>query len=442
MRWNNITYSGWGNVLSSTAKTARPERHAHLADIIIDTARILPVGNCRSYGDAPLAAGGNAIRTERLDRLLRFDPETGILEAEAGIKLGEILRLFSPLGWMPATLPGTGMTTLGGAIANDIHGKNHHVAGSFGQHVKSITLITAEGKSRRISPKKESGLFKATIGGVGQTGLISSAKIQLSPCKSTKVIVKEQRIENLTDFMHAFETSGATYQVGWIDALAHGDALGRGIFEQAEFANPTLGKPVSRKATSLPITPPGIAVSSPFVKLFNALYFRRVPKNGREVERSLSEFFFPLDKISNWNRLYGKNGFYQFQCVIPDETAHDALRTLLTTVSDAGIASPLAVLKRMGAGRAGMLSFPMEGYTLAIDLPNKQETPKLLAELGAITEQFDGRLYLAKDGAATASMIKGMYDELPAFQTAVQKIDPEGKFVSQMSERLGLRAPS
>lgn len=439
MRWNEVTYSGWGKVLSSTAKTARPERHAHLADIIIDTQRILPVGNCRSYGDAPLAAEGNAIRTERLDRMLSFDKETGVLEAEAGIKLGEILRLFSPLGWMPAVLPGTGMTTLGGAIANDIHGKNHHVAGSFGEHVESITIITAEGKARTVSAKKDANLFRATIGGVGQTGLISSAKIKLAPCASTNVAVKESRIENLSDFMNAFETSSATYQVGWIDALASGDSLGRGIFEQAEFAGPTVGKPVSRKAASLPITPPGIAVSAPFVKLFNALYFRRVPSHGRSIERSLSEFFFPLDKVSNWNRLYGKNGFYQFQCVIPDETAKDALTALLSTVSDAGIASPLAVLKRMGSGRAGMMSFPLEGYTLAIDLPNKSETPKLLAELGSITEQYNGRLYLAKDGAATANMIAGMYDELPTFQKAVQKIDPEGKFVSQMSERLGLR---
>lgn len=439
MRWNSVTYTGWGNVLSSTAETARPERHAHLADIIIDTPKILPVGNRRSYGDAALVSDGNAIRTERLDRLLSFDDKTGVLEAEAGVTLGEILRLFSPQGWMPAVLPGTGMTTLGGAIANDVHGKNHHGAGSFGEHVRSLSLLTAEGKARSISAKKEATLFRATIGGVGQTGLITSAKINLKPCPSTNMSVQEERVANLSEFIEAFERSTATFQVGWIDALASGDALGRGIFEQAEFAGPTVGKPPRKKIKTLPLTPPAIAVSAPFVKLFNALYFNRVPASGRKVERTLSEFFFPLDKISNWNRLYGKKGFFQFQCVIPFDVATEALHALLTTVSDAGIASPLAVLKRMGPGRAGMMSFPTEGYTLAIDLPNKGETQKLLSELGAITEQFGGRLYLAKDGAATANMIAGMYEELPAFQKAVRKIDPDGKFVSQMSERLGLR---
>jgi len=442
MRWNKLSYSGWGNVLSATTEIARPERHSALADLITDCDQILPIGSGRSYGDAALVTDGRGLKTERMDRLLDFDPETGFLEVEAGIKLGEILRLFAPRGWKPAVVPGTGMTTVGGAIANDVHGKNHHVDGSFGQHVESLVLLTADGKARKISAKKEAGLFKATIGGVGQTGLITSAVLRLSPCPSTKMSVTESRIANLSDFVDAFEMSNSPFQVGWIDALAKGPDLGRGILEEADFATAPATSIMTEKTKSIPLTPPGFALSNPVVKIFNAIYRRRVPTDGRTVERNINEFFFPLDKINDWNRLYGKKGFYQFQCVIPTEKAKDGLTDLLEIVSEGGIASPLAVLKKMGDGRAGYLSFPMEGYTLAIDLPSRPQTPEILSDLAEITQKNGGRVYLAKDGAITPFAIPSMYPEINKFRDQVRKIDPDGKFISAMAERLNLRGQS
>jgi len=442
MRWNKMSYAGWGNVLTAETQIARPERHAALADLITDCEQILPIGSQRSYGDAALVTTGRGLKTERMDRLLDFDPETGILEAEAGIKLGEILRLFAPRGWKPAVVPGTGMTTLGGAIANDVHGKNHHVDGSFGQHVQSLVLLTADGNARRISAKKEAALFKATLGGVGQTGLITSAILQLTPCPSTMMSVSETRIANLSDFIDAFEVSQAPYQVGWIDALAKGPDLGRGILEEAEFASTPPAQMPRHKTKSVPMTPPGFAVSGPVVKMFNAVYRRRVPIDGRRKDRPIAEFFFPLDKIADWNRLYGKKGFYQFQCVLPEATAKDGLSDLLEIVSDGGIASPLAVLKKMGEGRAGYLSFPMAGYTLAIDLPNRARTPAILSDLAEVTEKNEGRVYLAKDGAISPDAIGRMYPEIGKFRDQVAKVDPDGKFMSAMAERLNLRGQS
>jgi len=439
MRWNKLTYSGWGKVLSAETEIARPERHAALADLVTECPQILPIGSQRSYGDAALVTTGKGLKTERMDRLLDFDPETGLLEVEAGIKLGEILRLFAPRGWKPAVVPGTGMTTVGGAIANDVHGKNHHIDGSFGQHVQSLVLLTADGNTHRISPKKQAGLFKATLGGVGQTGLITSAILRLTPCPSTKMAVTESRIANLSDFIDAFERSDASYQVGWIDALANGPDLGRGILEEAEFATTPPAPMPKQKTKSVPMTPPGFAVSNPIVKIFNALYLRRVPLDGRTVERDITAFFFPLDKIADWNRLYGKKGFYQFQCVLPMDKAKDGLTDLLEVVSEGGIASPLAVLKKMGKGRAGYLSFPMEGYTLAIDLPNRGKTPSIQSELAKITEKNEGRVYLAKDGAVSPDAIPRMYAEIEKFRAQVRKIDPTGKFTSAMAERLNLR---
>lgn len=439
MRWNKLTYTGWGNVLSATTEIARPERHGTLADLITDCEKILPIGSKRSYGDAALVTDGRGLQTERLDRLLDFDPETGTLEVEAGIKLGEILRLFAPRGWKPAVLPGTGMTTVGGAIANDVHGKNHHIDGSFGQHVKSLVLLTADGKARRISATREAGLFKATLGGVGQTGLITSAILQLAPCPSTMMSVKETRIDNLNAFLEAFEQATSPYQVGWIDALAKDDVLGRGILEEADFSKSSAAPAKSKRPGSIPLTPPSFAMSTLVVKLFNALYLRRVPSDGRTVERPLSAFFFPLDKISNWNRLYGKAGFYQFQCVLPPDRAPDGLRDLLEVVAEGGIASPLAVLKRMGNGRAGHLSFPMQGYTLAIDLPNRKGTVEILSRLAEITEHFGGRVYLAKDGAISPEAIERMYPDIDTFRATVAKVDPGSKFISAMAKRLNLR---
>lgn len=437
MRWKTTELSGWGRALKSTTQVARPERSAALLDLCSKTPAPA-IGALRSYGDAALNDGGKALCMTRLDRLIRFETTSGILEAEAGITIAEILRVFGPKGWMPAVMPGTGFATLGGCIANDVHGKNHHGAGSFGQHVTSLTLRTADGKLRTITPTRDKALFQATIGGLGQTGIIQTAKIRLTPCGSRMVRVNESRIDGLEEFLGVMEQSHATFSVGWIDTTASGPDLGRGIFEEAELAENALDVP-PRTGKSIPFNAPSFALSGPVVRAFNALYFRRIPVEGRNRTRALEDFFFPLDKLHNWNRLYGKRGFHQFQCVIPQANAAKTLEQLLTLISSSGIFSPLAVLKRMGDGRAGYLSFPMEGYSLAVDLPQGARVAPLLDQLLDTTEAGNGRIYFAKDSSARPEAIPDMYPDLGQFQKVVANIDPHGLFKTDLVRRLKLR---
>ncbi|MCP5075097.1 MAG: FAD-binding oxidoreductase [Rhodobacteraceae bacterium] len=437
MRWKETEYSGWGRVLHAKGELARPEKPAALTAVLADEAGPA-LGSLRSYGDAALNDGGRAVQMTRLDRFLGFDPTTGVLEAEAGVSITDILSTFAPKGWMPAVMPGTGFATLGGCIANDVHGKNHHGAGSFGQYVKSIELMAASGTTKKVSPSRNKDLYRATVGGLGQTGIILSAKIQLAPCTSRLIQVDERRADGLLEFMEMLAESTATYCVGWIDATAKGSSLGRGILEEAELTSSNM-TPKLRKARKIPFDAPSFALSPPTVRLFNNAYFRRVPENGRGVLRSLEDFFFPLDKIHDWNRLYGKRGFHQFQCVLPDDTAEEALTTMLKLISKTGLASPLAVLKRTGDGRGGHLSFPMPGYTLALDFPNSKGATKLVQELNSMTGVAGGRIYFAKDSLATPEDIQDAYPELEHWKKIVAAADPGGIFSTDLVRRLNLR---
>lgn len=422
------TLTGWGRALSATCDIARPERAAHVS------ATAPAMGNRRSYGDAPLNDGGTITDMTRLDRILGFDEETGVLDVEAGVCLGVLADLFAPRGWLPSVMPGTGFATVGGAIAMDVHGKNHHGIGSFGQHVLEITLKQGE-SIKKVKPS--AGLFKATVGGLGQTGVILSAKLQMLACKGDVMMVTERRMDGWDEFLAALDGSQATYTVGWIDATAKGDALGRGILEEGETGAGLVPKPA--KSKKVPFNAPHWALSKPIVKMFNSAYYRRVPDMGRTSVKPISEFFFPLDKIHDWNKLYGKRGFHQFQCVVPIAQA-PALRDMLQLIASSGLASPLAVLKRMGPGRAGYLSFPMEGYTLAVDFPNRAAAVKLIARLEEMTLAAKGRLYLAKDALATGAQIKQMYPEHAKWLKEVQKADPDGVLQTDMTRRLKLRS--
>lgn len=434
MAWKRTEYSGWGRVRRATGELARPERLSHLERLAAETPAPA-LGNRRSYGDACLNSGGRAVDMTRLDRIISFDAATGVLEAEAGVTMGDLTRVFAPRGWLPAVMPGTGFATLGGCIANDVHGKNHHGAGSFGQHVLSVTLIN--GKTRTVAtPARHKALFAATMGGLGQTGAIVSAKLQMIPCPGTACDVRESRIENWDAFLTALDGSRATYTVGWIDATARGAQLGRGVLEEAEL---TAGDAARRgRARAVPLDAPGFALSGPVVKLFNAGYYRRIPVTGRGRLRPLGDFFFPLDRIHDWNRLYGKRGFHQFQTVVPLAGA-EALRAMLERIAEAGFASPLAVLKRLGPGRAGPMSFAMEGYTLAVDMPARAGVEELAAELEDMTLSAGGRIYLAKDALATGAAVRAMYPEWEAWRATVAKADPAGAMATDMVRRLGLR---
>ncbi|TCP62278.1 decaprenylphospho-beta-D-ribofuranose 2-oxidase [Rhodovulum bhavnagarense] len=434
MQWKIAEYAGWGRVVRARGTLARPENLPALATAL--AGRGPAIGNRRSYGDGPLNDGGAAIEMTRMDRLLAFDPETGVLEVEAGATIAELLRVFAPRGWMPAVMPGTGFATVGGCIANDVHGKNHHNAGSFGQHVLGLRLMTDQGP-REVRPEAEPALFRATMGGQGQTGAILSAKLQLQPVPGQRMRVKETRIRDFDSFLAAFDSSQAEYTVGWIDATKRGKRLGRGILEEGTLAEG--GRPgPRRRAITVPLDAPRLALSWPVVKLFNAFYISRIPDTSRKRTRPLEEFFFPLDRIYDWNRLYGKRGFHQFQCVVPLDKGPE-LKAILETIAKAGIASPLAVLKKMGPGRAGHLSFPMAGYTLAVDFPARKKVPAIFAKLEQQVLDAGGRLYFAKDALAHPDNIAAMYPELSAWRAEIAKTDPDGRLATDLVRRLNLR---
>lgn len=434
MSWKSVTYTGWGRVHRATSDMARPERQSTLAKLAArDPAPAL--GQLRSYGDACLNDGGRAYDMSRLDRIMEFDAKAGLLKVEAGAPLGELSRILAPRGWLPAVMPGTGFATVGGAIAMDVHGKNHHNAGAFGAHVTEIALMTPKGE--RIITPKDKVLWRATVGGLGQTGPIGWARLRLKKCKGDVIMVTERRVRDWDEHIALLDASEATYTVGWIDATATGAALGRGILEEAETGAGLVPPP--KRARRIPMDAPGFALSGGVVRAFNAAYWRRVPRRGRTVVKPINDFFFPLDKIHDWNRLYGKSGFHQFQCVVPLAQA-GALRAMLARIAKAGIASPLAVLKRMGPGAGGMMSFPMEGYTLAVDFPNRGQAEALIAALEADTLAAGGRIYLAKDALAAGESIRAMYPEHAAWAQAVAKADPKGAYLTDLVRRLNLRS--
>ena len=435
--WKLSEYTGWGRVLAAKGDLARPERQSTLESALADT-RAPAIGMRRSYGDACLNDGGKAIDMTRLDRVIAFNPETGEVHVEAGCQIGSLLKSFAPKGWLPPVMPGTGFATIGGGIAMDVHGKNHHHAGSFGCHVTELTLMTSEGP-KVVTPESNEALFKATVGGLGQTGPILSAKFQMLKAKGDVMVVTERRIDDWDEHIALLDASDATYSVGWIDATARGASLGRGILEEAETGGGLVK--AAQRGKKIPFNAPGFALSPPVVKAFNAAYWRRVPSAGRTVVKPIDDFFFPLDKIHDWNRLYGKRGFHQFQCVVPLASV-DALRGMLEQVAFSGLASPLAVLKRLGPERAGYMSFPMEGYTLAVDFPNTSGVEKLVDRLEEMTKVAGGRIYLAKDSLSSAQTVRQMYPEHGDWLKVVETADPDKAYQTDLIRRLKLRDAS
>lgn len=434
MRWKQVDYAGWGRVHRASGEMARPERASALGTLTKEEPAPA-LGMRRSYGDACLNDGGRAVDMNRLDRILEFDADTGEVHVEAGVQIGQLLKLFAPKGWLPPVMPGTGFATVGGGIAMDVHGKNHHGAGSFGQHVTEMTLMTAKGP-KKLTPTKDKTLFKATVGGLGQTGPILSARFRLLKAKGDVMVVTERRVQGWDEFLSLLDASDATYTVGWIDATARGDALGRGILEEAETGG-GLVRPAKR-GKKVPLDAPGFALAPPVVRAFNAAYWRKVPVKGRTVVKPIDDFFFPLDKIHDWNRLYGKAGFHQFQNVVPIEAA-PKLREMLDKIAGSGLASPLAVLKRMGDGRGGYMSFPMEGYTLAVDFRASRDAEKLIHMLEDMTVAAGGRIYLAKDALARPEHMQAMYPEHGEWLKAVSKTNPSGSYATDLVRRLKLR---
>jgi decaprenylphospho-beta-D-ribofuranose 2-oxidase len=442
MNWKETDITGWGRSSSAHVRAARPERPREIdqAFAAATAGGVLARGGGRAYGDAALNDGGNVILTTRLNRLLSFDSVTGELACEPGVTFADLLQVFLPRGFMAPASPGTAFATVGGAVAADVHGKNHDRHGSFGDHVKWFDLLLADGSTQRVTAESDPELFAATIGGMGLTGILRAVGFRLLPAAWPIVSVTERRMANLEKFLEGFAEARETamFSVGWIDAVARGAALGRGVLETAEFVAGD-APPGARRLRTVPFDLPGLALNPLSVRLFNAAYFHRVPEGGRQRIRPLRDFLYPLDSLLEWNRIYGKRGFYQFQGVIPDVTAPMALRQLLETISSKGNPSFLAVLKTLGSPGRGYLSFPLRGHTLALDFPRGPGSDELLRQLETITRANGGRVYLAKDAHLSPESFRAMYPDLPHFEAVLQRVDPAGRFTSDQARRLGLR---
>lgn len=436
---------GWGRVPRAAARLIRPERWR---DLTPPEGQLLARGLGRSYGDAALLSGGTTILTERLDRCLEFDPDTGRLTAEAGLSLNTLLDVFVPKGWFVPVTPGTRFCTLGGCFAADVHGKNHHRDGSFAQWVTQITLILPSGETRVCQPEGENqDLFWATAGGMGLTGIIRDLTLQLRPIETAYISVKHRKARNLDEALSllADDALDDAYSVAWIDCLARGDRLGRSILMTGHHA--TRGEIPLRISDPLNPKPPKAkkikrdlpaALLNPFtIRLFNAAYYAY---QGRKTEfvADYRTFFHPLDAIQNWNRMYGAPGFYQYQFVVPAETARECLKDVLSELSKAGAASFLAVLKRMGPSSPGWLSFPAPGFTLALDVPNRPGIADLLRRLDERVLAAGGRIYLAKDALLTPASVRAMYPRLPEFLALKAELDPDNRLTSDLARRLEL----
>lgn len=412
-----LDYTSWGRVVrvphQVVAPVFRDELPTHVQGNYTKSP-FLAVGMRRSYGDSVINNGNTLIDMTGLDRLIAFDETTGVLQCEAGATIDEILQVMVPRGWFLPTTPGTRFVTLGGAVANDVHGKNHHRVGSMGCAVRSLGLLRSDAAHQRLHPGDP--LFHATIGGLGLTGIITDVEIALTPIRSAFLDVERIPYGNIGEFFAiASESAGGfEHTVSWIDCANGGQSLGRGIFQRANWCDDGALVPHrSKGGLAMPFDLPAHTLNGTTIRLFNTMY-NRLQQRGEPRQRThYAPFFYPLDSIRNWNRMYGAAGLYQYQCVIPHVCAQDATEELVRVIAASGAGSFLAVLKTLGGRSAGgYVSFPLEGATLALDFANRgAETLHLMARLDRIVAQAGGRLYAAKDGRMPAIMFQSGYPD-------------------------------
>lgn len=409
----------WGRVARGTQLLARPRFGDELPALVAPGGdRALICGLRRSYGDTCLNRGGRLIDATGLDRVIAFDAATGVLRAEAGLPLSDLLRLTVPHGWFVPTTPGSRFVTLGGAVANDVHGKNHHRAGSFGRHVRALGLRRTDGSAHDLAPGD--ALFAATVGGLGLTGVIEWVEIGLVPITSAWLDVETIPFGRLDEFWDIAAASTASHEhtVAWIDTLTAGAGLGRGIFSRADWATVGNLAPHDDAAMkNLPVELPAAAMGRASVRAFNALYWRAGRARAGRARQHYAPFFYPLDAVGQWNRAYGSAGMYQYQCVVPPGSERDAVPALLGEIARAGQGSFLAVLKTMGSlPSPGLVSFARAGTTLALDLPNRgADTVALMGRLDDVVAAAGGALYPAKDGRMTAAMFRASFPRWAEF---------------------------
>lgn len=386
---------------------------------------LLPFGNGRSYGDSCLAASDQVLHLRPLDRFIGADWQTGLIRAEAGVTLDEILRFAIPRGWFLPVTPGTRFVTLGGAIANDVHGKNHHIKGTFGRHVPRFSLIRSDREPLVCSATENLELYAATIGGLGLAGVIEWAELQLAPIDSSLIDATHIRFGNLNEFFAISAELDPKYEftVSWIDCLARGRSAGRGIYMAGNHAEEGPLAYEDKTKLDVPFTPPISTINRLSLRAFNSVYYRAHRPGRHDSRIGYEPFFYPLDRVLNWNRIYGPRGFQQYQCVIPDTNAQEGIRALLNAIADAHQGSFLAVLKRFGdVPSPGILSFPRPGATLALDFPQKEAaTTRLFERLDAIVRETGGRQYPAKDAHMSGADFHAAY---PDWQRLEALCDP------------------
>lgn len=405
--------TNWGNYPVVEKEMKSEDSLENIRKFVLANNEVIARGNGRCYGDASL--GEHMFSTKRLNKFISFDRLNGIIECEAGVLLSEILEVSVPQGYFLYVTPGTKYVTVGGAIASDVHGKNHHAEGCFSEFVQEFSLLTETGEVIICSPDSNSDKFYATVGGMGLTGIIISAKIKLKNIETAYIRQESIKAENLDEIFRLFEESEDwTYNVAWIDCLQKGNNVGRSILMRGEHAlkaelpaklqnNPLRLK--NRIKPTVPFYFPGVILNALTVKIFNLLYYFKQQKKQVNSFVDYETFFYPLDVVNDWNKIYGKGGFIQYQMVIPKEKGKEGMRKILEAISKSGNGSFLAVLKLFGKNNPKAYnSFPMEGYTLALDFKVNSRLPKLVQDLDAIVEEYDGRIYLTKDCMSKSSL--------------------------------------
>ncbi|MDG9691329.1 decaprenylphosphoryl-beta-D-ribose oxidase [Streptomyces sp. Alain-F2R5] len=447
--WGSVT--GWGRTAPTAARLIRPRTYQEAADAVRECGARggIARGLGRAYGDAAQNAGGAVLDMTGLDRVHAIDADGGTVLCDAGVSLHRLMEVLLPLGWFVPVTPGTRYVTVGGAIGADIHGKNHHVSGSFARHVLSFELLTADGRVRTVD--RGTPLFDATAGGMGLTGVILTATVRLQPVETALMSVDTERATDLDDLMARLTATDHRYRysVAWIDLLARGARTGRAVLTRGDHApldalperSRARRDPLAFRTSRLPAAPdlvPDGLLSRTTVGLFNELWYRKAPRVSRGRLQRISTFFHPLDGVPHWNRVYGRGGFVQYQFVVGHDRA-DALRRIVRSISEHRCPSFLAVLKRFGEADPGWLSFPVPGWTLALDVP--AGLPGLGAFLDGLDEevaQAGGRVYLAKDSRLRPELLDAMYPRLADFRALRAELDPRGVFVSDLARRLHL----
>jgi decaprenylphospho-beta-D-ribofuranose 2-oxidase len=439
--------TGWGRYPTSESDVYRPDRIAELQTVVTsNSSALIARGAGRAYGDAALNDQNRVVDLTRLNRMLSFDPSTGLLRCEAGVTIAELIDVFLPRGFFPPVTPGTRFVTLGGSVAADVHGKNHHRDSSLASHVTWFDLMVASGEVLRCSREENCALFWATVGGMGLTGVIFELELRMRRVESAYLDGELIRAGNIDAAIEAFERIDAQYgySVAWIDCNSTKSALGRSILNVGNFA--TLDQLPQNLAQNPLNTAPKLSPLVPFdlpvvnsltVRAFNAVNYAFHREKAAHTIFDWGSFFYPLDSIRNWPRIYGKRGFVQYQCVWPPEESRAGLVEVLEAITRSKRGSFLAVLKKFGA-QDGLLSFPMPGYTLAIDFPVTSGMLEFLDTLDTMVLKRGGRVYLAKDARMSPETFRAMYPNLGKWQAAKSVADPENRFSSSLSRRLGM----